>query len=154
MKLSKNWSNMASTKALSAGSHPTYSLAVNNGYISTASQITYCVPKGSLIGPLLFLLYINDLPNSPNSGTARMYADDTSISFVAATNYDLEIMLKTDLANVNTWLKANKLSLNVAKTEFMITGSRKRLQTEAEVSIQAHIEERKSKELTPQSRLD
>lgn len=45
-----------------------------------------------------------------------MYADDPSISFAAPTNYDLEKMLKTDLANVNTWLKANKLSLNVAKT--------------------------------------
>ena len=51
-----------------------------------------------------------------------MYADDISISFPAPTNYDLEIMLKTDLANVNTWIKANKLSLNVAKTEFMRVG--------------------------------
>ena len=67
-----------------------------------------------------------------------MYADDTSISFAAPTNYDLEIMLKTDLANVNTWLKANKLSLNADKSEFMITSSRQRLQTQAEVSIQGN----------------
>ena len=106
--------------------------------LSTASQITCGVPKGSLIGLLLFLLYINDLPNSLKSGTARMCADDTSISFAAPTNYDLEIMLKTDLANVNTWLKANKLSLNVAKSEFIITSSRQRLQTQAEVSIQGN----------------
>ena len=67
-----------------------------------------------------------------------MYADDTSISF-AALIYDLEIMINTELANVNNWLKANKRRLNVAKTEFMIIGSRQRLQTQAEVSIQAHI---------------
>ena len=49
-----------------------------------------------------------------------MYADDTSISFVAPTNYDLEIMINAELAKVNSWLKANKLSLNVAKTDLMI----------------------------------
>ena len=53
--LSENSWNMPSTKTLSAGSHPTYSLAVNNGYISTASQITGGVPKGSLIGPLYII---------------------------------------------------------------------------------------------------
>ena len=69
-----------------------------------------------------------------------MYADDTSISFAATTNYDLEIMINTESAYVNSWLKAKKLSLIVAKTEFMVIGSRQRLQTQAEVSIQAHIE--------------
>ena len=55
--------------------------------------------------------------------------------------YDLEIMINTELAHVNSWLKANKLVvLNVSKTEFMIIGSRQRLQTQAEVSIRAHIE--------------
>ncbi len=58
-----------------------------------------------------------------------MYAKDTSINFAASTNYDLETMINTELANINTWLKANKLSLNVAKTEFKIIGSRQRLKT-------------------------
>lgn len=69
-----------------------------------------------------------------------MYADHTSIGFAAPTNYHLEIMINTELACVNSWLEANKLSLNVAKTEFMVIGSRQRLQTQAEVSIQAHVE--------------
>ena len=66
--------------------------------------------------------------------------DNTSIIFAAPTNYDLEIMINTELANVNSWLKANKLSLNVTKTEFLIIGFRQRLQTQTEVSIRAHIE--------------
>ena len=60
-----------------------------------------------------------------------MYADDTSISFAASSTSDLvfEVMMNNALANVNTWLRANKLSLNVAKTEsFMIIGSRQKLQ--------------------------
>ena len=48
-------------------------------------------------------------------------------------------MINTELANVNNWLKANKRRLNVAKTDFMIVGSHQRLQTQPEVSIQAHI---------------
>ena len=71
----------------------------------------------------------------------KWHADDTSISFAAPTNYDLEIMINTELAYANTkWLKANKLGPNVAKTEFMVIGFCQRLQTQAEVSIQAHIE--------------
>ena len=68
-----------------------------------------------------------------------MYVDDTSISFAAPINYDLEIMINTELANINSWLKANKLSLSVTKTEFLIIGFRQRLQTQTEVSIRPHI---------------
>lgn len=74
-----------------------------------------------------------------------MHADDTSISFTAPTKFDLEIMINTELGNVNSWLEANKLSLSLAKTEFMVIGFRQRLQTQAEVSIQAHIEDKEIK---------
>ena len=58
-----------------------------------------------------------------------MYADDTSISLAAANVSDLENKINRELINLNRWLKANKLSLNIAKTEFMIIGSRQRIQT-------------------------
>ena len=100
-----------------------------NGHLSTASPITCGVPQGSIIGPLLFLVYINDLPNCLKKASPRMYADDTSISLPAANVSDLENKINRELINLNRWLKANKLSLNIAKTEFMIIGSRQRIQT-------------------------
>ena len=100
-----------------------------NGHLSTASPIACGVPQGSIIGPLLFLVYINDLPNCLEKASPRMYADDTSISLAAANVSDSENKINRELISLNRWLKANKLSLNIAKTEFMIIGSRQRIQT-------------------------
>ena len=58
-----------------------------------------------------------------------MYADDTSISLAAANVSDLENEINRELINLNRWLKANKLSLIISKTEFMIIGYRQRIQT-------------------------
>ena len=71
---------------------------------------------------------------------ARMYADDTNISFAASTKSHLEVMINNALFNVNTWVRANKFSLNVAKTEFMIIGLRQKLQIQINIAILAHIE--------------
>ena len=70
--------------------------------------------------PLLFLIFINYLPNCLNVGSPRMYADDTNVTFCAATIPDLESQINSDLKYIDGWLKANKLSLNVAKKEFMV----------------------------------
>ena len=73
----------------------------------------------SILGPLLFLVYINDLPNCLNE-VARMYADDTNISLQSSNLVDLRDIINAELANLNMWLEVNKLSLNIAKTEFMV----------------------------------
>ena len=85
------------------------------------------IPQGSNLGPLLFLLYINDLPNCLTSSSASMFADDTNISTNGKTNDELQERINVDLENVHQWLLANKLTLNKDKTEYMIIGSRQRI---------------------------
>ena len=58
-----------------------------------------------------------------------MYADDMNVTFAASDMVDLETQINTELKSINLWLRANKLSLNVAKTEFMVISSRQKLQS-------------------------
>ena len=92
---------------------------VINGELSSAPAVTCGVPQGNLIGPLLFLIYINDLPNCPRKALPRMYADYTSISIAASSLPERESALNIELANLHEWLNVNKLSLNIAKTELI-----------------------------------
>ena len=112
-----------------------------NGNLSTASTVTCGVPQGSILGPLLFLMYINDLPNCLRVAAPRMFADDTSITLSAKTVADLKPAVTSELNNLTCWLRANKLSLNVAKTELMIIGSRQRLNAQCE-EINISIDDR------------
>ena len=73
--------------------------------------------------PLLFLIYINDLPASLNHAKPRMFADDTNLTFKAETVRELEHQVNHDLENINQWLIANKLFVNMTKTEYMIIAS-------------------------------
>ena len=78
------------------------------------------VPQGSILGPLFFILYINDLPACSNELEFILFADDTSIFFEHSDLDALTSHLNDQLKNVSTWLKANKLSINVKKTKLMI----------------------------------
>ena len=86
------------------------------------------IRQGSGLGPLLFLICINDLPKCLNAGSKPdMFADDTQI---ATASHDVEVITETlnsDLNNVASWLSANKLTLNNSKTEYMIISSKKRI---------------------------
>ena len=70
------------------------------------------VPQGSILGPLFFLLYINDLPHCLNKTKPRMFADDTNLTASANSLTDLEAAANSDLENLRKWLIANRLSLN------------------------------------------
>ena len=116
-----------------------------SGKLSSARTLSCGVPQGSILGPLLFLIYINDLPNSLRGAVPRMFADDTNLTLSAKTLTELKLVLTPELNNLSCWLRANKLSLNVAKTELMIIGSRQRLSAQCddvEIRIDAQITKR------------
>ena len=83
--------------------------------MSKVVDITCGVPQGSNLGPLLFLLYINDLPNCPEETQASMFADDTNLFCQGKSSTEIESKIDTDLDNVHKWLIANKLTLNQEK---------------------------------------
>ena len=107
-----------------------------NGELSNSSPLTCGIPQGSSLGPLLFLIYINDLPNCLDMAQPRMFADDTSVSYASDSLDEIQNVINSELKNLNSWLIANRLSLNITKTEFMIIGSRQRMNaTQNDIAI-------------------
>ena len=95
--------------------------------MSTERRVTCGIPQGSILGPLFFLVYINDLPECLNQATPRLFADDTNLTVAGESIQEIELNMNSDLACINEWLLANKLSLNVTKTEFILIGSAHKL---------------------------
>ena len=95
-----------------------------NGVASNMEEMKCGVPQGSCLGPLLFLIYINDLPFALKNSEVTMYADDTRISYSSKNIDELNETLNSDLDSLKQWLEGNKLSLNVIKTQAMVIGSR------------------------------
>ena len=90
-----------------------------NGKMSTKLAISTGVPQESVLGPLLFLIYINDLPLVSNIFTMLMYADDRTLYCNVNPNVT-DDLLNCELSKICDWLGANKLALNVSKTKYMV----------------------------------
>ena len=91
-----------------------------NGVTSEIKNITCGVPQGSVLGPLLFLIYINDLPNISEKLTFFLFADDTNIYYESKNLKEIEKTVNEELKKLSLWLNINRLALNVSKTNFVI----------------------------------
>ena len=98
-----------------------------NGHSSVTERVDCGVPQGSCLGPLLFLVYVNDLPYYLKNSDMAMYADDTTIYYSSPSVDDINTTINADLEALRCWFEGNKLSLNVVKTQGMIIGSRCKL---------------------------
>ena len=98
-----------------------------NSEPSKIQSIEIGVPQGSCLGPLIFLLYINDLPFALSEAHATIYAYDTTISYSSDNMKDLVAVINSELSRRNQLLQGNKLPLKVIKTQAIIMGSKQRL---------------------------
>jgi len=97
-----------------------------NGMLSTLKFIKYGVPQGSILGPLLFLIYINDLPNVSSILHIVLFADDTN-AFTSHKSLDTLFQIANhELNKLSNWFKANRLSLNLEKTNYIIFTSHRK----------------------------
>ena len=95
------------------------------------------MPQGSVLGPLLFIIYSNDLPKSIKSSSI-LFADDTTIYLTGKDKTKLFLDMKNDLVNLIDWFRANKLSLNISKTNYVLF-TPKRIKIDSDVTSENPI---------------
>ena len=100
---------------------------IHNKLTSSMQTIKPGVPQGSVLGPVLFLLFVNDLPLFVNETYLEMYADDTTLHFASKDKNVLQTKLQNGAINFNSWCISNDMFINLLKTSLMMLGSRQNL---------------------------
>lgn len=110
------------------------------GQTSDFKKNPFGVPQGSILGPLLFILYINDINTSVRHCKVNLFADDTLLNISSSNLTDAVQKINQDLESLSLWLRQNKLKLNVQKTKYMLIG-RKSVNTIDQPTIQIDNEQ-------------
>jgi ribonuclease P/MRP protein subunit RPP40 len=108
-----------------------------NGTMSEPSMVTCGVPQGSVLGPLLFMLYVNDMEAAVTC-KLLLYADDSALLVSGKDISYIESVLSEELQNVSNWLVDNKLSLHLGKTESILFGSKSKLSKASELNVECN----------------
>lgn len=113
-----------------------------DNYVSKPMPNNLGVPQGSILGPLLFILYINDIVEVIKNCQVNMFADDTLITTSAPTLIEAVQKVNEDLENLRKWLMFHKLSLNISKTKYMVMSIRTKIECEENIKVDNQIIER------------
>ena len=102
---------------------------------SSQLEISYGVPQGSILGPLLFLIYVNDLPNVSSVLFTLLFADDTNVFIHGKNLDDLITCMDQELEKISQWMNVSKLSLNVSKTKCIVFSLRNKMVSEYHITL-------------------
>ena len=117
-----------------------------NGILSNAKDVTCGVPLGCILGPLLFLICVNDMPGAVKC-KLLLYADDSALMVSGRNVTEIETTLFTvELNSIHKWLVDNKLSLHLGKTNTILFGSKKRIQQNNSIQVKCNGNDIESKQ--------
>ena len=117
-----------------------FQVTTNNSQTSKPELVTCGVPQGSILGPLLFTIFINDLPQCTSS-SVRLFADDSCFTLHNKDPNELERIMNNELKKINNWMNLNRLTVNYLKTNYIIF-TRGDLAKQFNIAMETHKLER------------